>query len=242
MDTYTVISVVAFAALIHASFQLGVSVVTLLSGHSAGKRVAPGKTLRLVGSFLAGTVTMTTLVVFTLLYLANVLDIWQNPHYLWTAVCGALIGIGVAVWAFYYRRGGGTVLWIPRAFARYLDARVRTTTLSVEAFSLGLTTVIAELPFMLAPLVASVLALTYLTPASHQLLGALGYIFIASLGVLSVTILIGSGHNLSRIQRWRESNKRFLQFAAGSGLIVLGFFLYVNLVISVATAGMAGVR
>jgi hypothetical protein len=33
---------------------------------------------------------------------------------------------------------------------------------------------------------------------------------------------------LSRIQRWREANKHFLQFAAGSGLLILGFFVYVN--------------
>lgn len=240
MNTLTALSVIALAALIHASFQLGVSVVTLLSGHSAGKRVNPGKALRLVGAFLAGVLVITSLVVFTLLYLATVLDIWQSPSSVWITVCSALIAIGVAVWVFYYRRGGGTTLWIPRAFARFLDARVRTTTMSAEAFSLGLTTVIAELPFMAAPLVAAALALTYL-PAEQQLLGALGYVFVASFGVIAVTVLIGSGHSLSRIQRWREANKRFLQFAAGGGLIILGFFLYVNQVVA-SSASVTGIQ
>lgn len=241
MDTFTSFSVIALAALIHASFQLGVSVVTLLSGHAAGKRVAPAKSLRLVSAFLWGTILITALVVFTLLYLASVLDIWQNPTSLWTIVCGVLVGIGLAVWGVYYRRGNGTPLWIPRAFAKFLDTRVRTTTMSVEAFSLGLTTVIAELPFMTAPMVAATLALTFL-PSNLQIVGALGYIAIASLGMVIVTVLIGSGHNLSHIQRWRESNKRFLQFAAGSGLVILGFFLYVNQVVAASASAVAGVQ
>jgi hypothetical protein len=53
-------------------------------------------------------------------------------------------------------------------------------------------------------------------------------------------VLIGSGHSLSRIQRWREANKHFLQFAAGAGLIVLGGYLYVNEVVTVATALAGG--
>jgi len=238
MDTLTIFSVVALAALIHASFQLGVSVVTLLTGHTTGKRVAPGKTLRLVGAFFGGTVVATSLVLFTLLYLANRRDLWQSPATVWSVICAALIAVGLGVWVFYYRRGAGTPLWIPRAFARFLTARVRTTTLSAEAFSLGLTTVIAELPFMAAPLVAAALALSYLS-SELQLVGALGYVGVASLGIIIVTILIGSGHNLSHIQRWRERNKRFLQFTAGSGLIILGLYLYANQIVASAVGGIS---
>lgn len=237
MDTLTIFSVVALAALIHASFQLGVSVVTMLSGHSSGKKVAPGKTLRLVGAFFGGTVAATILIVFTLLYFASQRELWQSPSSIWSIVCAILIAVGLGVWVFYYRRGGGTPLWIPRSFARFLGARVRTTTLSAEAFSLGLTTVIAELPFMAAPLVAAALALSYL-PGNLQIAGALGYVLIASLGMIIVTVLIGSGHNLSHIQRWRERNKRFLQFAAGSGLVILGFYIYVNQVVASAVGGI----
>lgn len=240
MDTFTSFSVVALAALIHASFQLGVSTVTLLSSHATGKKENPKKTLRLVGAFLGGTIVITTLLTFTLLYATTALDIWQKPTLLWSVVCGVLAGLGALVWLAYYRRGGGTPLWIPRVFARFLTDRVRSTTLSVEAFSLGLTAVVAEIPFMIAPMVTAALALTFLPP-ELQVLGALGYIMIASLGILIVTMLIGSGHNISHIQRWREHNKRFLQFAAGSGLIILSFYLYVNQVATVAVAG-AGIQ
>lgn len=239
MDTLTALAVIALAAIVHASFQLSVSVVTLLSGHSAGKRDAPGKSLRLVGAFLAGAITTTTLLTFTALYLVHALRTLHSNVTVWAVICAVLVGVGLAIWIFYYRPKQGTRLWIPRAFARFLDMRVRTTTLSAEAFSLGLTTVIAELPFIITPLTAAALAM-YALPAPLQLYGALGYIALASLSIVIVVVLIGSGHNLSHIQRWREHNKRFLQFAAGAGLIVLGFFLYVSQVVTpVVVAGGA---
>jgi hypothetical protein len=57
------------------------------------------------------------------------------------------------------------------------------------------------------------------------------YTVLSTLSSLIVWGFIGSGHALSRIQKWRESNKLFLQFAAGGGLLVLGFYVYVNEVI-----------
>jgi uncharacterized membrane protein (DUF485 family) len=43
---------------------------------------------------------------------------------------------------------------------------------------------------------------------------------------------------VARIQKWREHNKRFLQFAAGSALIVLGVYFYVDIF---TTFGRGGV-
>jgi hypothetical protein len=54
--------------------------------------------------------------------------------------------------------------------------------------------------------------------------------------LLIVNGLIGSGHKISSIQKWRENNKRFLQFAAGSGLLILGCYLYVDKVVAVSVA------
>ena len=236
MDTLTAFSVVAFAALIHASFQLGVSMVTLLSHHTAGNKLSATRSLRLVGSFLGGTVVMTTLIVSFLSYLTVSLLHGQSrvPDFAWAIVTGIAVGIGLAIWLFYYRGGKGTPLWLPRGVARFLHARIADTTLSAEAFSLGLTSVFAELIFIIAPASSAALALVSLPP-NLQLVAMALYVVIASFGMIVVTVLIGSGHRLSQIQRWREQNKRFLQFAAGSGLIVLGFYLYANQVVAVST-------
>lgn len=226
------LAIVAFAALIHASFQLSVSMLTLLSGHAIGAKTAHTKLLRLTGGFLLGVAVMTLLLMSTTAYVVQRSVGAHVPLVLWAVGCGLLFGLGVAVWAFYYRKEQGTSLWLPRSIARYLSDRTKATHRSVEAFSLGLTSVMGELIFIIAPVLISALVLVQLPPL-WQLAGVLLYTAISLFSLLIVNGLVGSGHKLSRIQKWREENKRFLQFAAGGGLLVLGFYVYVDQVLSV---------
>jgi len=230
------LAIIAFAALIHASFQLSVSMLTLLSGHAIGGKTAHAKLIRLTGSFLMGVTVMTVLL---LSFIALILQHSFGdtvPLFAWAIGCGLLFGLGVAVWAFYYRREKGTSLWLPRGMAHYLSDRTKATKHSAEAFGLGLSSVIAELLFVLAPMVICALTLMHLQPI-EQLAGIALYTVISLLSLLIVNGLIGSGHKLSRIQKWRENNKHFLQFAAGSGLIILGFYVYVDQILTVAAHG-----
>ncbi len=190
------------------------------------------KLLRLTNAFSFGVALMTMLL---LSFIALVLQHSFNgniPTVAWAAGCGLLLGLGVAVWVFYYRREAGTSLWIPRSMARYLSERTKATKHSTEAFGLGMSSVIGELLFILAPMAISALALLQLEPGL-QLIGIFIYTAVSLLSLLVVNGLIGSGHKLSSIQKWREDNKRFLQFAAGSGLLILGCYLYVDKVIAV---------
>lgn len=228
MDILTSLAIIAFAALIHASFQLSVSVLTLLSGHAIGSQKSNARVLRLTTSYVIGAGVMTLLILsFVSLVLINVFGS-EVPLLVWAIVCGLAFGIGIAVWLFYYRKGReGTELWIPRAFARHLNDRSKATRYSTEAFSLGLTSVIAELVFIIPSISIAALVLLDLT-GIWQLAGIAIYTLISLLGLLTVWSCIGSGRSLARVQKWRVENKRFLQFAAGSALIVLGFFVYVS--------------
>ena len=231
------LAIIALAALIHASFQLSVSMLTLLSGHAIGNKTSQAKLLRLTNSFTFGVAVMTVLILtFTAFIIGSSFGV-QVPLLAWAISCGLLIGLGVAVWAFYYRREKGTSLWLPRGVAHYLSDRTKATTSSAEAFSLGLTSVVGELVFIIAPLLVSALVLVTLSP-ELQLVGIGIYTLISLLSLLIVNGLIGSGHKLSRIQKWREDNKHFLQFAAGGALAVLGFFVYVCKILSDVNGAM----
>lgn len=213
--------------------------LTLMSGHAIGSKSSHAKLLRLTNTFSLGVAIMTLLL---LSFIAFVLQQYFSndiPAVVWASACGLLIGLGVAVWAFYYRRNPGTSLWIPRGMARYLSDRTKSTKQSAEAFGLGMSSVIGELIFIFAPMTISALALLQLD-SGMQLVGIVMYTFISLLSLLVVNGLIGSGHKLSRIQKWREDNKRFLQFAAGSGLLILGVYIYVDKVIA-ASALSGGV-
>lgn len=232
-------TIVAFAALIHASFQLSVSMFTLLSGHAIGAKTAHKKLLRLTSGFLLGAAVMTMLLLaFTAFILQNLFTS-TTPLVVWAISSGLLFGLGAAVWIFYYRRDIGTTLWLPRSVARYLSDRTKATKQTAEAFGLGLSSIAGELLFILAPLFVSALVLMRLEPL-WQIAGIGLYTVISLLSLLIVYSLVGSGHKLSRIQRWRENNKRFLQFSAGGGLLVLGFYVYVTEVVASSTLAYGG--
>lgn len=228
MDIFTSLAIVGFAALIHASFQLSVSVLTLLSGHAIGAKKSHARLVKLTTSYTTGAGVMTLLLLaFTSLFFLHFFGT-NIPLLVWALVCGLVLGIGIAVWLFYYRRGTkGTELWIPRGFAKFLTERSKKTNQSAEAFSLGLSTVVAELIFIIPTVAIAALVLIELPPM-WQLIGIGVYTVISLLGLLIVWSLIGSGRSLARIQKWRLENKKFLQFSSGGALIVLGFFVYVS--------------
>lgn len=234
MDIISSFATIAFVALIHASFQLSVSVLTLLGSHTIGARMSRKKVGRLISSYVLGAGTMTLLLIsFTSLVFLYAFG-QSAPLLAWAIVCGIVLGIGVAVWIFYYRRGAGTSLWISRGFAQHLTSRSKQTKNSVEAFSLGMTSVVSEIVFI-APTIALTALVLVGMPSHLQAIGLSIYTVLSLTGLLAAWAFLGSGRSLSRIQKWREANKRFLQFCAGSALIAIGTFVYVTKVVAEAS-------
>ena len=231
MDIVTSLTIVGFAALIHASFQLSVSVLMMLGGHAIGAKRSMANVIRMTTSFLIGAGVMTALLLsFISLILLNLFK-YQIPEIAWAGACGISVGVAVGVWMFYYQRGKGTALWIPRGMADYLTERTHKTKLSGEAFGLGLSSVFGELLFIIAPLYVSSLVLIQL-PSMWQLVGIIIYVAISLISLIIVWVMIGSGHSISQIQKWREANKHFLQFTAGSGLMILAFVVFSSVFLS----------
>lgn len=227
----TLLAIVALAALIHASFQLSVSMLTLLSGHALGAKTRHKRVLGLMGSFSLGGITMTALLLSSLAYFTGIFFGTTVPVLAWSVACGLMGSIAIAVWTFYYRSKTGTALWLPRSMAAMLYDRTRATKNSAESFSLGLTSVIAEFLFTLPLLLTAAFALVQL-PLELQVTGIVLYVFISAFPLVYVSVLVGGGHSLSTIQKWREDNKKFLQVAAGTALFILGFYVYVNAVLT----------
>lgn len=236
---FSSLAIIIFAAVIHASFQLSISVLTLLSGHSLGKRTAHLRLLRLMYGFLCGVMLLTGLLLSALVYYLNLIiqHLTATEQLVAAIVCGLLAGLGIAVWAFYYRRGEGTALWLPRPLAAYLTKRSKVTRNATEAFALGMASVIAELLFIIAPLLAAALAIVTLPTTSWQLIGIGGYILLSLTPLAIIVLLVGGGHSVAQLQAWREQHKRFMQFAAGGSLLVLACYLFVDRVLGMTLYG-----
>lgn len=140
-------------------------------------------------------------------------------------VTGMLVALAIASWAFYYRRGKTTELWLPRSMAKYLSQRAKRTDNNIEAFTLGLLTSIAEMPFTIVLILVAANSLLGLEPLI-QILGLLMYTIITILPLLLLRLIIYRGQTVVTIQRWRVKHKVFFRLLTGLGFLVLGFYLF----------------
>ncbi len=222
------LAIISLAALIHATFQLSVSVLTLMSGHAIGSRAKHSRLLKLSWNFIFGVAVSTVLLLATAVFITTNTLKGIPESLLWAGLSGLVIGLGIAVGLFYYRWSSpGTTLWLPRSLARYLSSRARKTKQSAESFALGIVTIFLEIIFVLPPIFIAGLTISHLENM-WQLFAVLLYLVISLMPLLILGILIGGGKSPSRIQAWREKNKLFLQFTACAGLMILGIYLYIS--------------
>ncbi len=227
MQLFENIALIVTTAMVHASFQLSVSLVTIMSGHSLGRKTSKKRLSRLILSFITGSSIFSML----LLVSSGALIEWYMPRSIsdsivWLVSSATMLGIGLTTWIIYYRKQPGTTLWIPRSFAKFLTNRAKSTKSSAEAFGLGMSSIFAELLFYIAPVLGSAVALQYIAEG-YKLPLILLYVIIASLPQIAIFILINRGVSVSVIQRWRERNKKFLQFSAGGLLIISAIYSFV---------------
>jgi cytochrome c biogenesis protein CcdA len=214
------------AALVQASFGLSVSVLTLLSGHLMSEAKSRARLSRLSLGYIAGSALATLALLLAFVPLLGRHDIAADV--LWWIVIAVALAVGLATMLFYYRREKvGTRLWLPRRAAEYLDERTRATTRSFEAFMLGVGSIVAELVFVIAPLLIAAHLVSDLDDLAGGLAALALYVAIAILPLLVLFMANTGGRKISGFQKWREKNKKFLQIMAGLILIVLAFYLII---------------
>ncbi|MDR0957202.1 MAG: hypothetical protein LBM09_01330 [Candidatus Nomurabacteria bacterium] len=213
------------AALVQASFALGVSMLTLLSSHILASK-KPERLGRLSFFYIEGIFMAVFIGLAALVFFLVQLPYSQGAHF-WAIISGAATGIGLMVLLFYYSFGkkNGTRLWIPRASAEFLYKRTRAVSQPFEAFILGVASVIIELVFIIAPLVIAANLIVNLA-GTMQILAIFIYVVIAILPTFLLYLSNLRRNKISNFQLWREKNKKFLQVTAGFLLMILGIYLF----------------
>lgn len=220
-ELWTILAAIAFTALLHASFQLAASVLTRLSGHTLGAKRTHKRLIHLMAAYIGGNLTMVMLLVCASTYLLSHLGTPEPILWAMVALVAVLTG---ALTILFYNRKRSSLLWLPDGLTNYLDVRTKKTKQSGEAFALGLTTAIAEVPFFLAPLLIVGMLLQQ-PDALTQLLLLGTYVVLAVSPLIIHFFMISSGAKISLLERWRSTHQRFLQLVCGLGLITLGIYL-----------------
>ncbi len=215
---------VILAAIVHAGLQLQLGGLLLLYHSSLGKHIKK-KTKVIVSSYIAGVGTLIFLGVAALCFLFDrYFGKALYPEEM-VIVISMLIAIAVVMWTFYYKRGKSTELWLPRIVANFIDKRAKTTESNTEAFSLGVLTSFAEMPFTLVLLVVAANSILQL-PHVWQIIAVCAYTLIAILPLIAVRFVVRRGETIVGVQRWRVKYKSFMRIMTGVGFLILGIFLF----------------
>ena len=224
-DLSPLLLIVAGAVFVHICFQLSVSTLTLLSSHTIGRRLPNHRLLSLSFWYILGVAVMIALLQAGFIVLERYVVEQSSVSALLVSL-SLIPVIALLVVLFYYRRGRGTQLWLPRPAAEFITGRAKKTRSSVEAFSLGTLTALAELPFAIAPLAITAYVFQAVNP-EHWLGLSTMYAVAVVTPLIFVAFYLSSGHKISSVQRWRESAKDYLKWTSAVTLLLLTIYIAV---------------
>lgn len=223
MKELTDVLIIAFAALTNAGLQLSAGTLLMLYNESLGKKIK--KTTRAVtrgfilGAFLFSMLLVSAAVLTILL--VNNHPFGENGL---SMASGALLAMSIVAIFLYYRRGKNTMLWIPDFVAKYFRKRAGKADTGAEGIALGMTAVLAELPFSLMLIIIAANSLLNL-PQAFIILAIAGYSLVTVMPLMIMKVLIRNGKTLADIQRWRVRNKTFLKIFTGLCYAALAAFV-----------------
>jgi hypothetical protein len=223
MSDIMCIATLILAGITQASLQLGLGGLILLYHNSLGKHHRR-KTRYLAKHYIIGSCAITFLMVCTLCYLiGNFFNGALTAE--WLTICaGIFAACGAVMCVLYYRKGKSTELWLPKGFTRFIQKKARQTNDNVEAFSLGLLSSFAEMPFSIAIYFVAANAILHLS-GHLQLVGVIGYAVLTAVPLIALKLRIKTGRNAVEAQKWRVKNKTFSKVFSGSAFMLLAMFI-----------------
>ena len=228
MEGLTPVNLVQFgtillAALVHATLQLGLGALLLLYHASLGKHIKK-KTKQLVSNYILGTALLIILTVTAAAFIINAITSSSLSPEVLAILVGILFMLAIIIWFFYYRTRRSTELWLPKSVSRYISNRAKLTESNTEAFSLGMLSSLAEMPFSIILMIIAGNSIIGL-PVELQILSIAFYSFITILPLFILRFSIRRGNTVVDIQKWRVKNKEFLKIMTGIGFMTLALFI-----------------
>ena len=215
--------IIALAAIVHASLQLEVGALMLLYHASLGKHIKK-KTRNLVSNYILGSALLVVLFLSTIIFLIATFTNGSLSTKSLAILAAVLLMLAISIWLFYYRSRQTTELWLPKSISRYINRRAKLTESNIEAFSLGMLTTFAEMPFSIVLMIVAGNSVVLL-PFEWQFLSVLGYAFVAILPLFILRVSIRRGNTVVDVQKWRLKNKNIFKVLSGTLFLTLAIFI-----------------
>lgn len=215
--------VIFLAAIVHASLQCELGALLLLYHASLGKHIKK-KTKGLASNYILGSAVLVCLMISTIVFFIATFTKSSLSINSLAVLASVLLMLALVIWFFYYKNRRSTELWLPHSVARFINNRAKLTESNVEAFSLGMLTAFAEMPFSFVLMLVAGNSVVLL-PFELQFVSVIGYSIIAVLPLFVLRFFIRKGSTVVDVQKWRVKNKNFLKAFSGTLFLTLGIFI-----------------
>lgn len=228
MSIFISLGIVILAMLIMACLQLTPSVFALFNHYMLG-RFSKRKASFLSLYFILGAEIIAACLYLSIFYLTCIFffnDLHPETSILFWALAGILAALGIFSFFFYYRRGPGTQLFIPRKYAKALDLSAKSVNTRSDAFLLGALTGTCELTLTLPLYIVTCIEIMKMgTEGISSNLLTIIYILVPVIPLFFIRWKFQIGYNLAKIERSHVKNKFFNRFILATCYILIAILI-----------------
>ena len=216
------------------SLQLELSIATLMSGHSLGQKTSRRRLNQMLNQFTVGYVLIAWLLFSAICLVVSNLDFvfyqWLDDGKLWLALAILLTIQVILLIVAQIRQPKSPHPWLFKDMRTFLTSRATKTKSPAEAFSLGVTSLLAGLGVLAVPLgVAATTTIWYL-PSYLLITLTILFSLVAGLPLVVMQLFVLNDTPISEIQRFTIKNRRFFQIVR-----IISLLLLTGLIISLLT-------
>ena len=202
MSIFTSLGILLMVVLIQSILQLAPGVFAHFYHYASGKYST--KKARLLSPFFILGIIITNILMFV-----TVFCLVEDSEILRAAMAGVFVALALVSGAFYYRRGAGTRLYIPRILARAMIHGTQKVKGASDAFVFGVLAGFSEIIFTLPLAIMVVLQVRTFDSLIIQVGLTVLDIALSLTPVIIVAVIYRTGGNLADIIRFRVRNKNF---------------------------------
>ena len=234
MSVLTSVGILLLSMLILVFLQLVPGIFLLFSHFTRGK-YSRSRANDLTVFFILGVEIATALVLLSVYAILccspAVAFIIDSDIFAWT-MAGILLALSLISFAFYFRPGRGTKLFISRRMATGIKNKISITKTRSDAFVLGFVSIVPELIFTLPLFLISIIEIMRLDINCPERASII--ILFAIMTIFPLLLIHGfssQNHNLADFVKFRFKNKSFFRFCLSfsyfllATLIILGILL-----------------
>lgn len=223
-NDWFIVGTLVLVAIFVMSLQLELSIATLMSGHSLGRQTSRRRLNQMLNQFTVGFILITWLMFASVCLVVTNIDIilqWLIDGVLWIFLIIALLIQAIATVIVQARYSKLPHPWLLKDMRTFLTTRATKTKSPAEAFSLGVTSLLACFGVLTLPLIVAAIATMWYLPGFLLVIITVLFSLIVGAPLVVMQFFILNDTPISAIQRFTIKHRRFFQIIQVVSLLLI---------------------